>query len=146
MERSKFFSFVKDGDLRVDPSGPAGESVFPIFELDENGDVVDTGRKKNIQAEIESFKDSVLLSKIIERCQLTGESLEAPIGAFGDARVLPQNLMELKERQNRVSDFVDSLSDADLASLNELGFDAFLSAKLSALKKETPQEGGEKGE
>lgn len=112
----------------------SGDKEFPIFEYNEDGELVDTGRKENVYDKIQSYKDEVLLENIIKRCGLTGETLEAPKEAFGDSTVLPQSLLELKQNGQKVQSFVDSLSDDDLKSLNDKGFDAFLLDKLQAMK------------
>ena len=111
---------------------PAGEPNIPIFEYDENGELVDTGKTRNIDAEIQSHKDEVLLSKIIERCGLTGETLVAPVECFGDATALPKDLLDAHNRGQQVQSFVDSLSDDQLKILNDQGFDALV---LSVLDK-----------
>lgn len=111
---------------------PVGEKEFPIYELDGDGNLVDTGKKTNVDAAIQSHKDSVLLENIIRRCSVTGETLSAPQECFGDSRVLPQSLLDAKIKSNRIQAFVDGLSDSDLALLNEKGFDEFLSSKIAA--------------
>jgi len=109
----------------------SGSKEFPIFELDEKGDVVDTGKKENVWNKIQSYEDEVLLKNIIRRCGLTGETLEAKPEAFGDSTVLPKSLLDLKQSQDRVQGFVDSLSKSDLDLLNDKGFDEFISAKIA---------------
>lgn len=109
----------------------SGSREFPIFELNEKGDVVDTGKKENVWDKIQSFEDEVLLKNIIRRCGLTGETLEAKLEAFGDSTVLPKSLLELKQSQDRIQGFVDSLSKSDLDLLNDKGFDEFISVKIA---------------
>lgn len=116
---------------------PSGEPNIPIFEYDENGELVDTGKTRNIDAEIQSHKDEVLLSKIIERSALTGETLAAPVECFGDATVLPKDLLDAHNRGQQVQSFVDSLSDDQLKILNDQGFDALVLSVLE--KKKTDQ-------
>lgn len=117
----------------------SGEKEFPIFQLNDDGEVVESGKMENIDAKIQSFKDEVLLENIIKRCSVTGETLEAAKQYFGDSRVLPKSMLEAKIQQNNIQGFVDSLSENDLSLLNEKGFDAFLSSKIEALKSK-PQE------
>lgn len=122
---------------RVRKYAGSGCPETPVFEFDENGELVDTGRKINTDAEIQSHKDEVLLSKIIERCGLTGESLLAPVESFGDATLMPRSILEAHEQAQRVQFFVNGLSDDDLKSLNEIGFDAFISEKIKAAAQKT---------
>lgn len=132
--------FIRDSELQQGTfETPCGNNEFPIFVEDENGEIVYSGKNKNIQKEIDSYKDSVLLSKIVERCCLTGEFLEAPAECFGDTRVLPKDLMDAENRKIKAQSFIDSLSDQDLNTLNEVGFDEFIKSKLeTAAKKEEP--------
>ena len=112
-----------------------GSKEAPIYEYNEEGELVLTDKKDNVYARIQSFKDEVLLENIIKRCALTGETLSAPEDCFGDSRMLPKDLLDLKQQGQKVQSFVDKLSDDDLQSLNEKGFDAFLMDKISALKE-----------
>lgn len=110
----------------------AGDPELPIFALNDQGEVIDTGKKKNTDKEIQSHKDEVLLSKIIERCGFTGETLIAPPECFGDASQLPKDLLDAHQKGQQVQRFVDSLDDNQLNLLNEKGFDALV---LSVLEK-----------
>lgn len=110
----------------------SGDREFPIFQLNDVGEVIDSGKKENVFDKIQSYEDNVLLSNIIKRCGLTGESLSASPENFGDTTVLPKSLLDLKQSQDRVQGFVDSLSKSDLDLLNEKGFDEFISAKIAA--------------
>lgn len=113
----------------------SGNKEFPIFEYNEDGELVDSGKKENVYEKIQSYKDEVLLENIIKRCGLTGETLEAPKECFGDTTVMPKSLLELKQSGQKVQSFVDSLSDSDLILLNEKGFDAFILSKIADAKK-----------
>ena len=135
MEQSILF---KNAYSPSDPIySPSGCPERPIFEFDENGELVDTGKKTNTDALIDSYKDSVLLENIIKRCSMTGETFYAPEECFGDSRVLPTDLLDAKMKGSKVQSFVDSLSDADLSLLNEKGFDEFLLSKLKSVSTKT---------
>lgn len=126
----KFRSSFSD---RVQFHCSSGEKEFPIFCLNEEGEVIDSGKKENVFAKIQTFEDDVLLSNIIKRCGLTGETLLPSSENYGDTTVLPTSLLDLKQSQGKVQDFVDSLSKSDLDLLNDKGFDEFISSKISAL-------------
>lgn len=130
---------------------PQGDNEFPVFELNADGEVVDSGKKTDVNALIQTYKDGVLLENIIRRASMTGESFVAPSDCFGDSRVLPKDLLDAKLHSQRVQSFVDGLSDSDLALLNEKGFDEFLTSKIAAAAAaasaaQSDKNGGDKNE
>lgn len=124
---SKFRTSSSD---RIRFQADPGTREVPTFQFDENGDLVVSG-KTDLFAQIQSFKDDVLLDKILLRCSLTGDSFEASADAFGDATVLPKDLLEAKTMSNNVDSFKSTLSQDDLSLLLEKGFDEFLKFKIA---------------
>lgn len=108
----------------------SGSHEVPTFEFDETGELVVSG-KTDLFAQIQSFKEDVLLDKILLRCSLTGESLMAPPEAYGDATVFPKDLLEAKQMSTGVDRFKSSLSSEDLSYLLDKGFDEFIKFKVS---------------
>lgn len=114
---------------RVRFQADSGTREVPTFQFDDSGELIVSG-KTDLFAQIQSFKDDVLLDKILLRCSLSGESLEAPAEAFGDATILPKDLLEAKTMSNNVDSFKSSLSKDDLSMLLDKGFDEFIKFKV----------------
>lgn len=125
---SKFVSAYSEKQSFVCPSGT---QEVPVFSVDENNDVVPSG-KTNLFAEIQSHLSEVVLDKLIARCELAGTSLEAPDEMFGDSTILPSDLLDAKSQINSVNAFKSSLSSDDLSLLLEKGFDEYVKIKLAA--------------
>lgn len=131
---------------------PSGETVDHVFRFNEKHELVDTGKTVDIQKQIDSYLDDVLIEKIVQRSLMTGESFEASPEMFGDATKIPKSLLELQQEGQKVQNFVDGLSDSDLSRLNEVGFDSFMKEKIEAraaelaAQKAAKSEGGVKDE
>lgn len=110
---------------------PVGTHEVPTFGFDNDGELVVNG-KTNLFAEIQSHECETLLSNIIERCRLTGETLLAPDSAFGDSTTMPQSLVDLQDQVNKVESFTASLSADDLELIRSKGFDEYINVKIAA--------------
>ena len=113
---------------------PEGSQEFPVFEFDENDQLVEVG-KTNVFEKIQSYKDECLLENVIKRCVSTGEVLIPSKAQFMDTTQFPKDLLEVQEHKNRSEDFVNSLSEFDRSALFEKGFDQWLSDKIADQQK-----------
>ena len=124
---------------------PVGSQEFPVFQLNEQGELVEVG-KTNVYDKIQTYKDDCLLENIIRRCALTGDTLEAPKERFCDTTVFPKDALEAHNLIAKANAFTNSLTKDDFARLMEVGFDAFLSEKLASAAESAKQTKNEEKE
>lgn len=120
---------------------PLGSRFVPIFELNEKDEVVDSGKRHDLYAEIQSYRESVELDKIVARSLISGETFLPPKEAFGDATILPHDPLEAMNLSKQAQFFMNSLSSEDKELLESKGFDAFIAEKIAAnLKSKTAED------
>ena len=93
--------------------GSRYEDIYhPVIDK-ETGHIeleLDRAQTKDIYAEIQSHKDSVDLHKIIERYRAGDvDALQRVQGMYGDLTIVPRNIFEFKEMEERISAGFDSL-------------------------------------
>lgn len=145
--------FKSQYDERIRVHQASGLKEIPVFQLDENNEVVDSGKRTNRYAEIQSHKDEVLIENIIKSALISGTSLAASDESFGDATLLPKDGLELNERSKAANAFYDSLNPEQKSLLASQGFDALIADVIAKQQKavaaaasDTVDNGGAKDE
>lgn len=95
----------ESGSRFVDIYHPVIDKETGHIELE-----LDKNQTKDLYAEIQSHKDSVDLHKIIERYRAGDvNALQRVQGMYGDLSIVPRNIFEFKELEERISSGFDSL-------------------------------------
>lgn len=94
----------------------AGERYQPVYELDPDGDnefdIRVSPKKHDMQAYIESFRDSCDTNKLIERFRNGDITAIQPAPNYGgDISGMPDNIQALAKNLNLAYDYYNSLSD-----------------------------------
>lgn len=130
---------------------PTGDGYVSEYALDENGELVETGRH-SLYDEIQSHKDECTLETLLSRA-LNGDpnALNQRQGFYGDISNAPQSLSEVSRHLDDVNNLKSQVPSDILSALEKADTSEALSKVQSdflsyLMKKQEELKGGKKDE
>lgn len=129
---------------------PTGDGFIPEFALDENGELVETG-KHSLYDEIQSHKDECTLETLLSRA-LNGDpnALNQRQGVYADITNAPTSLVDASRQLDNVNELKKQVPSDILSALEKADTPEAVSKVqadfLAFLEKQKELKGGNKDE